>query len=237
MSMPRRLETELLDVLPADDPEAKASRRDLRLVNRLMFSAALVARRLKALYPAGAPPRRILDIGAGDGTWMLSLAQRLSRYWPGVKVTLVDRQNVLADPTRESFAKLGWTANSATADVFAYLGSPRNEPHDIVIANLFLHHFEAVDLSRLLALVAGTAEFFIAVEPRRARFPLTMSHLLWAIGCNHVTRHDAVASVCAGFRDDEISQSWPQNQGWQLAEEPAWPFSHCFIARHGRTIL
>lgn len=234
--MPRRLETELLDVLPADDPEAKASRRDLRLVNRLMFSAALVARRLKALYPAEAPPRRILEIGAGDGTWMLALARKLSPYWPGVEVTLVDRQNLLADTTRESFAKLGWKASSATADVFAYLES-RPQPHDIVIANLFLHHFEGVDLTRLLALIAGTTEFFIAVEPRRARFPLTMSHLLWAIGCNHVTRHDAVASVWAGFTDDEISQSWPQDQRWHLTEEPAWPFSHCFIARHGQTSL
>jgi hypothetical protein len=236
MSMPRRLETELLDVLPADDPVAKASRRDLRRVNRLMLSAPLVARRLRSLNREEAPPRRLLDLGAGDGTWMLALARHLSRDWPGVEVTLADRQDLLADTTREGFARLGWKATPATADVFAYLES-RPQPHDIVVTNLFLHHFAANDMSRLLALVAGTTRLFIAVEPRRTRFPLIMSHLLWAIGCNRVTRHDAVASVRAGFAGEDISRSWPPGQDWQLIEEAAWPFSHCFIARHGQAIL
>ncbi|MBL8908219.1 MAG: methyltransferase domain-containing protein [Rhizobiales bacterium] len=231
MPLPRTLETEWLDVLPADDPRAMVSRRDLRLVNRLMFNVALAARRLKAIYPAGCKPRRILDLGAGDGTWMLALARRLARHWPGVEVTLLDRQSLVAGATRESFAALGWKAETATAGVFDYLKtSPA--PSDIVIANLFLHHFEEADLSRLLALIAGTTGCFIAVEPRRARFALTMSRFLWAVGCNRVTRHDAVASVRAGFTGDELSASWPQGGRWHLREEPAWPFSHCFVARH-----
>jgi hypothetical protein len=236
MSMARRLETELLDVLPADDPAAKASRRDLRRVNRLMLSAPLVARRLRSLDHGEPPPRRLLDLGAGDGSWMLALARHLSRHWPGVEVTLADRQNLLTDTTREGFANLGWKATPATADVFAYLET-RPQPHDIVVANLFLHHFAAEDLARLLALVADTTRLFIAMEPRRSRLPLAMSHLLWAIGCNRVTRHDAVASVWAGFAGKEISRSWPSGRDWHLIEEAAWPFSHCFIARHGQAIL
>jgi len=236
MTMQRTLQTELLDILPADDPEAKASRRDLRLVNRLMFNAALAARKLKADYPARSRPHRILDLGAGDGTWMLALAARLARDWPAVEVTLLDRQNLLADTTQENFARLGWKAVPATADVFDYL-STSPEQRDIVVANLFLHHFEGKALSRLLLLVAGMTDFFIAVEPRRAHLALTMSHFLGAIGCNRVTRHDAIASVRAGFAGDELSQSWPRRQEWQLKEEPAWPFSHCFVARHVRADL
>ena len=235
MSMPRRLETEFLDILPADDPEATGSRRDLRLVNRLMFSAALVARHLKAQYRCRPAPKSLLDLGAGDGTLTLALAKRLSASWPDVEVTLLDRQNLLSPSTRHGFANLGWNATPVTADVFAYLVSARKEAYDIVITNLFLHHFGQEDVARLLALIARVTSCFVALEPRRAHFPLCMSHLLWAIGCNRVTRHDAVASVRAGFVGRELSQLWPRDMGWHLTEREAWPFSHCFSARHGRT--
>lgn len=233
--MQRRLETELLDILPTDDPEAKASRQDLRLVNRLMFSASLAAGRLKSLHASRPPPRRILDLGAGDGTLSLALARKLSAQWQGVEMTLLDRQDLLSERTRRSFESLGWKAQAATADVFDYLGHLRFASFDIAIANLFLHHFRQEELTRLCALIAGAAPAFFALEPRRSGFPLAMSRLLWAIGCNRVTRHDAVASVRAGFAGNEISQCWPTQRGWQLTETEVFPFSHCFIARHGRT--
>ena len=47
MTFPRRLETELLDVLPADDPAAVRSRRDLRRLNEVMRHPAIMARRMR----------------------------------------------------------------------------------------------------------------------------------------------------------------------------------------------
>jgi len=60
---------------------------------------------------------------------------------------------------------------------------------------------------------------------------LFCSRLLWAIGCNDVTRHDAVASVCAGFSGRELSALWPDKQNWRLTEQRTGAFSHLFIAR------
>ena len=39
---PRRVIAELLDELPPDDPRALRSRRDLRLINRIMGHSALL---------------------------------------------------------------------------------------------------------------------------------------------------------------------------------------------------
>src|SRR5687767_2747548 len=65
----RRVEPEWLDELPADDPRAVRSRRDLRLVNRIMGHASIIARALASCATSGSP--RIAEIGAGDGTLML----------------------------------------------------------------------------------------------------------------------------------------------------------------------
>ena len=57
-----------------------------------------------------------------------------------------------------------------------------------------------------------------------------VGQVIWVLGCNEVTRHDAVVSVRAGFTGNELSAAWPPGD-WQLEERVAWPFTHLFIAR------
>ena len=131
--------------------------------------------------------------------------------------------------TLAAFATLGWPAEAVVADVFNW---PENSAiGGAVIANLFLHHFENARLAELLRLISQRAKVFIALEPRRGRWPLFCSRLLWAIGCNDVTRHDAVVSVHAGFNGKEISALWPDKIHWRLTEQSAGAFSHLFIAQ------
>lgn len=227
MTFPRRLETELLDVLPADDPAAVRSRGDLRLLNAVMLHPGIMARRMRR--HAVDTPRRIIELGAGDGSLMLRLGCRLARHWPGIAIILVDQQDIVAPATREAIAKLGWRENQVTQDVFEYLA--KAESADIVIANLFLHHFQPPQIADIFTRCAKLAPLFIALEPRRAALPLIGSRLIWLLGCNHVSRHDAIASVRAGFRDRELSALWPDQQAWTLHEGSAGLWTHCFAAR------
>jgi len=59
------------------------------------------------------------------------------------------------------------------ADVFNW-----NGPSEIVVANLFLHHFEDADLSELFQKISKRAELFIAIEPHRFRFAAPRAQLL-----------------------------------------------------------
>jgi hypothetical protein len=230
MSLPRRLEPELLDQLPADDPRAIRSRRDLKRVNAWMFNASRMA---GALIKHAGPdtPRTMLDLGSGDGQFMLQVARRLARHWPEVTVTLQDRQNIVSGATRDGFAKLGWRVNTASADVFDFLAQARSSPVDVVTANLFLHHFENEPLARLLGHIAELARLVVACEPRRAKLVVRASRLLWVVGCNDVSVHDAVVSARAGFNGNELSALWPSRDQWDLHEETAGLFTHCFVAR------
>ena len=303
--MIRTLHPELLDDLPADEPAAIGSRRDLRRLNTLMGHAAIIARCLKNIFPH-KPPSRIVEIGAGDGHLLLRIARQMhSSCWihsqrshhregaaqfpplpegleplgkrrkesgrsqrparteragaseslgrgegeststtttvshpplpstsatPLVDVLFIDLQNLLSTDTKIEFAVLNWRVRSVQSDVFDWL-SDSSAKTDVVLANLFLHHFTDAQLTRLFSEIAEKADALIAVEPRRARWPLFCARLLALIGCNVVTCHDAPISVRAGFTDRELSALWPRNDDWELTERRAGLFSHLFVAR------
>jgi hypothetical protein len=228
MTFLRSVEPEWLDELPADDPRAIRSRRDLKRVNAWMLQTRIMARLFTSRRMA--PPRTIIELGSGDGTFMLSVARCMAPQWPGVRVVFLDLQNIVSERTRDDYLALGWSTESVTADVFNFLGAQKAGAVDLITANLFLHHFSRDQLGHLFAAAARLAPWFVACEPRRSTLALVGSHMLFAIGCNDVSRHDAVVSVRAGFSDRELSDLWPAIGGWSLQEHAALPFTHCFVA-------
>lgn len=201
----RLLEPELLDELPATDPRAVASRKDLCWLNAIMLHDRILRNLLLRNVDA---PRSILDIGAGDGAFMLRMARHLSKHWPGVEVTLLDRQDLLKPNIRVGFEGLGWRVRAEVADIFTLSASSIEAPFDLVTANLFLHHFSFGQLQYLLAQIAAYGRVFAALEPRRTAMTLHAARALWLARCSAVTCHDAVASARAGFRNREISHAW-----------------------------
>lgn len=230
--MRRHVKPEILDDLAADDPRAIQSRRDLQKVNSFMGHVGMVAR---AVRRAPAPPRLLVELGSGDGTFLLRVAQRLGSG-SRIRAVLVDRRPSLSATTLGGFAAAGWDIDIFESDVFEWLCRPRAEMADITLVNLFLHHFRDGELANLLNLAAQQTRRFIACEPRRSRTALGGASLLRLIGCNDVTMHDADVSVRAGFRDRELSALWPPDDGWQLVERRAGLFSHNFIAHHDHAV-
>jgi hypothetical protein len=225
LRMKRIGEPELLDELPADDPQAVQSRRDLRRVNFWMGNGIIAAKAM--IENSSQVPKRIVELGAGDGSFLRSAMKRTG--WEGVNVTLVDRQNIVAPQTIASFRMADATVAVVAADVFDWL--PGADEADVMLANLFLHHFDDSRLASLLKMISDRADLFIAIEPRRTFFADFSGQLLRLIGCNSVTRHDAVVSIRAGFAGREISELWPDRKNWMLTERNAGLFSHLFIAR------
>jgi SAM-dependent methyltransferase len=228
--MPRYIEAEWLDRLPVDEPSALSSRDDLRRLNAIMGHPGLVARIL-GREPDFPRMQSIVDLGGGDGTFLLALARKLPQRASAFTGTIVDPHGRVAEETRRGLEAAGCKLSVIRADAIEFLSfePPRC---DVIIGNLFLHHLSETALVRLMSHITQLTPLFIACEPHRGSFPLLASRLLGIIGCNHITRHDAPASVRAGFRQKELSFLWPARTGWHLQEYRAGPFSHCFIARH-----
>lgn len=232
--LPRRVEPELLDELPADHPDAVKSRSDLRRVNRLMGNASVLLRALDPIVQE-KNPKHLVELGAGDGTLMLRIAHDRHEQWPAMHVTLLDRQPCVSADTLGAIRKLGWQVDVLAVDVFDWLAKAQVPADTIVIANLFVHHFAGDSLSDLLRGLARHAQAFVCCEPRRSTVALAGSHLLGVIGCNAITRHDAVLSVHAGFTGSELTAIWQQScapyDTWEIGESGAGLFSHLFAAR------
>lgn len=226
----RTIVPELLDALPPDDPRARRARLDLQRLHRAMGSATIL-RHAIARTSLASPPRRLLEIGAGDGTLLLRVARALPPTWKGVEVTLLDRVDVVADGTRKAFAGLGWRVRVETTDVLEWARGAHPGGYDLCLATLFLHHLDNAALARLLPAIARRTMAFVACEPRRGAMARIGSRLVALLGSGEVTREDAVSSVAAGFAGRELSSAWPPAPGaWALEEYSAGLFMHCFAA-------
>lgn len=223
--MRRVVEPEWLDELLPTDPRAIRSRRDLRRINGLLGNASIVAR---ALGSTGFQDwgSYLIDLGGGDGHFLLKVAKRF-RGKPK-QALLLDRQPSPDSTTLRELAARGWPTEVQVTDVFDGLQVAHR--NSAVIANLFLHHFEDSRLREMFELIRKTeCGVFVACEPSRSRLALFACRCLRVVGCNAVTRHDALVSVRAGFRGSELTALWGNSSDWRVEEGRAGLFSHRFV--------
>lgn len=232
----RSVTPERLDHLPAGDPLAVGSRRDLRLIHRVMGTVAALKGALRRL-DCRQPPKRILELGAGDGSLLLRLAGALQPSWRGIGLTLLDRQDLISQSVRTSYRELDWQVTVMHMDAMDWARTPSDQHYDLCVTTLFLHHFNCAELRVLLTAVIGQSEALIACEPRRSGIARLGSRMIGLLGVNEVTREDSVKSVAAGFTGQELTAMWPgSGTEWRTDEYYAFPFSHCFVAaKQGRT--
>ncbi len=200
----RSVNPELLDHLPADDPHAMRSRRDLRGINFLMGNERWVCRTLKRFSEAAG--KGVVEIGAGDG----QLCGKLARLFPTSHLTAYD----LAPAPTGLPPPVKWLCG----DLF---NQPPPAPGGVRIANLILHHFEA-DALKTLGRWVENADLLVFNEPDRSTLPHWLGRLMHPC-INHVTRHDMHVSITAGFRAGEIQSYLGLDPGcWKIEESCTW---------------
>lgn len=229
--LPRVVIPEIRDALAAHGPRAQHARRGLQRINRIIASRHHISRALRAgTIVRGA--QDILELGTRDGTFMLRLAKHLCDLWPHVRVSLLDRQNIVSDSTGTALLETGWHVDVLGMDVMHWAAQPAAALWNVVIANLFMHRFRDDELREILRAIAQRTDRFVACEPRRGRMALVASHLIGTLDTSDAARADALASVRAGFCGLELSTLWPTDCGtWHLREYAAGAFSHCFAAQ------
>lgn len=211
----RVVKPEILDHLPADDPEAIRSRLDLRRINCLMGNERWICREIRSFPEAAA--RGIVEFGAGEGV----LAGMLKRIFPNSQVTACD----LAQRPAGLDERVLWRHGDLLSDSTPVVGG-------ILVANLFLHHFEGEALRNLGRLCDGF-EVVIFNEPDRSVLPHVLGTLMWP-NINRVTRHDMHVSIRAGFASGELpSMLGLDPESWRVRETSTWRGARRMIGWRG----
>lgn len=204
---------EILDHLPHDDPAARRSRMDLRLVNFLMGNERWVLRMLRKFPQLAA--LGVCEIGAGDGI----LAGKIQLQHSSCRVTACD----LAPRPAGLDESIDWRCG----DLF------ENAPPagGVLVANLFLHHFEGAAL-RQIGQMCTSYRLLIFSEPDRSEIAAFLGKLLHPF-VNHVTRHDMQVSIRAGFREGEMAEQLGLDRAvWRIDETSTWRGARRVVAWH-----
>lgn len=209
--MQRVLRPELLDSLPPDHPDARHSRRDLRLTNLILGNHRWFARCLPQFVERN---ERIVEIGAGLG----ELAHRLQAI--GMAVDGLD----LCPRPDPWPAAARW--HQSPAQSFEGYGN-----YHVVIGNLIFHQFTREELASLGATLASTARVIVACEPaRRRRSQALFRAIAPLFRANPVTLHDAHVSIAAGFRGHELPDLLGLDpSAWEVRCHATWLGAYRFV--------
>lgn len=181
--------------------EIRQSFDDLWRINRWLGGESGCLRLLDRYFARrDSRHARILDVGSGDSRLAAHLQSVLARRNRSVEFVALDRRLSHLRNGNHSTAKLSRVA----ADI---LNCPFAEnSFELVICNLFLHHFsgdEAVKLLRRFDAIASEAVLINDLE--RHRLPYVFIRLARPFARSRITRHDGAASVRQAYTKDELA--------------------------------
>jgi len=185
----RQVNPEYLDGAP--DEAAFGGLRDLRRLNHFFGGRRILRSLLRRLRPGAR--FSWLDVGAASG----DLADIVRADFPGAHVVCLDAS--VRNMSQASGSRVAAQALQLPFGVRSF---------DYVFCSLFLHHFDDMEIVKLLASMNEIARRGVVVmDLMRAQFsyhflPVTRPVFGW----HPLTIQDGQASVAAGFRLRELEQ-------------------------------
>jgi SAM-dependent methyltransferase len=196
----RATDSELLDEGVPDD-EALRSLADIRFVNRWLGNRGRLAGVVRPYLQASDRPR-LLDVGCGSA----DIPAHLLRTAPPATVAVgvdIKLLHLRAAP-RE--------VRAVRADVRALPFPPRT--FDVVLASLFLHHFDAPEVAEVLRdLFALARRALVINDLRRARVPYVFGKAAFPLLFRSpVSVDDGLLSIRRAFTADELAAAFAEAQ-------------------------
>ena len=204
-------EVELMDRPDASPAELEAALRSLRGLNRYFGSYRIVARFLRRWMKAG-DRWRVLDLATGSADIPRVVAEHARKIGARVEIVGVDFQPETIATARRLSANFP-EITCVCADVFSFRD---DEPFDLVICSLALHHFNDRDAEKLLRRCRELSRAFVLVSDLRRGFLARVGvHLLTAfIFRDRMTRADGRLSAARSFSFAEL-QNLARGAGWE----------------------
>jgi 2-polyprenyl-3-methyl-5-hydroxy-6-metoxy-1,4-benzoquinol methylase len=212
--MKRRFDPAELELMDRPQPVSQELARDLhslRQLNRFFGSYNLVQRFLRRWIEPGGRIR-ILDLATGSGDIPRLAVDYARGIHAQVQIEAVDQQSStlqIAEQLSRDYPEINFHEGNI-------LEWQPNEPYDIVLCSLALHHFSEEDAVRFLQRSRQLSRRFILVSDLRRGFLATVGvYLLTALIFREpMTRHDGRVSAARAFSFAEL-RALAQRAGWR----------------------
>jgi len=146
---------------------------------------------------------RITDIGCGNGDMLRALADYAKEQKLKFILTGIDANNFTikhAENLSENYNNISYECR----DVFD--NSVEEEPCDIFICTLTLHHFKDEEIIRILEKFKQSAKIGIVINDlhRSALAYYLFKALCFVFGLNDMSREDGLVSILRGFKKADL---------------------------------
>ena len=181
--------------------EIRQSFEDLWRINRWLGGVSGCLHLLDRYFARrGSRHTRILDVGAGDSRMAAYLQAELTRRDRSAEIVALDRR-LTHLRNRNRYQRM---LPRVAADVYHLPFAEQS--FNVVICNLFLHHFSEDETVKLLRRFAGIASEAVLVNDlERNLLPYVFIRLAWPFARSRITRHDGAASVRQAYTKDELT--------------------------------
>lgn len=194
--MRRAREAEWMDAPGLDPAEYRGCLRQLEAINRLSLGYRPTLRWLERVA-RGRDRLSVLDLGSGHGDTLRAIWRWGRRRGVALHLTGLDLSPLAARLAAEATPP-GTAIEWVTGDAFAY--RPQ-EPPDVVISALFMHHLEEAQVVALLRRMQEMARLgWFVNDLHRHWLPWAFLRGAFALpGVNRLVRHDGPLSVRRAF--------------------------------------
>ena len=190
-----------------DDPALPAADHDAALDGLARLNAWSFADRpfrdgIRGLIPHDDQPLSILDLAAGSGDLITSLARSLPGGESRIRWMVADISEHALERCRRRASTAGISIETHRVDAL----KDELPPADIVTCSLFLHHLEETAVTAVLRNLHGSARLGgVVCDLRRSNTGLFLAAAASRLATrSHVVHFDAVASVRAAFTTGEL---------------------------------
>lgn len=230
----RRLDPEWMDREGNAPADLEGALADIRSVNRLLGGSKVVVDAVEPYLIAsdGDRPLTILDVGTGGADIPLAITTAARRLGRRAHVVAIDRDPVTVALARRAVG-LSDEVRVEQADAFEPGFAPGS--FDVVVASMFLHHFDEPAAIRLVAGFLSLARRAVLINDlRRHAIPWAFISAAARITRRHpMFVHDAPLSVLRGFTVAELERIATAAGAKRASVTARWPFRLLLTIRAG----
>jgi 2-polyprenyl-3-methyl-5-hydroxy-6-metoxy-1,4-benzoquinol methylase len=199
----RSEQTEIIDDLNAPEKELRQNLRELKVVNKYLGGYEVILKALNSLK-LRSDGWSVMDLGSGGGDTLRAIAAWMRRKKLSGTLTGVDWNRVMTNYAVEHSAEFP-AISYRTADIFD--DALKVVPAQVVLCNLFCHHFPHERLVKLVRRMKKLASHSVVINDlHRHWFAYYSIRLLTGLfSKTYIVKHDAAVSVaCAFTRKDWV---------------------------------